>query len=259
MTDGSVVHPQQNQSALSQGFGLQLAPPTQWLPRVSSQGTVLSTSHFASETGVKGRTWLGTAQTLPSQESSHGELRSNSSGSSGHIIEKPSPHRTLGDIPQAFTSGIPFSRILSQNHNMANIGGNVANTHDMENKTDKSAEALGSNSSPHHRNGGERENVRYDGSDLQSPKFSNQVNQRSPVSGKLPYQPVGDWGVNAEPSYGNKHAINSQPIHQQPFGGQEGQDQRYHGQSKLGHTVDYPAMKVIASLYLYETVNILIS
>ncbi|XP_050870897.1 uncharacterized protein LOC127073740 isoform X3 [Lathyrus oleraceus] len=93
--NGSIVHPQRNQSSSSQGFGLQLAPPTQRLPTASSHAT----SHVASEMIDKG-TWLADAQTIPSRESSH-EIRSN-------IVGSP--------------------RIHAQNQNMANLGGQVAST-----------------------------------------------------------------------------------------------------------------------------------
>lgn len=65
----------QNQSSSSQGFGLQLALPTQRLPTTSSHAT----SHVASKMIDKG-TWLADAQTIPSRESSH-EIRSNIIGS----------------------------------------------------------------------------------------------------------------------------------------------------------------------------------
>ncbi|KAK7388882.1 hypothetical protein VNO78_23709 [Psophocarpus tetragonolobus] len=122
-SDGSAVHPQRNQSSLPQGFGLQLAPPTQRLPIASSHAT----PHVASETGDKGHTWLAGTQTFPSRESSH-ELRNSISGSSGQIFDKASHYSALGNIPQAFTSGFPFSRIHTQNQNVANLGGQVVNT-----------------------------------------------------------------------------------------------------------------------------------
>lgn len=123
-SDGSVAHPQQNQSS-SQGFGLQLAPPNQWLSVVSSHGpseTVHVTSHVASETGDKGHTLLASTQTFPSQGSSHGEHRSNISGTLQQIFDKPS------DIPQASMSGFPFSRIHTQNPNVVNHGRYVASS-----------------------------------------------------------------------------------------------------------------------------------
>ncbi|XP_061342987.1 uncharacterized protein LOC133289133 isoform X2 [Gastrolobium bilobum] len=129
-SDGSVVHPQRNRSSLSQGFGLQLAPPTQWLPMVPSRGsseTGLTMPHV-SETGDKGHTWLATNQSFPSQESSHRELRNNISSTTGNFFDKASQYSMLGNTPRAFTPGLPFSRILTQNQNIANLGGQVTNT-----------------------------------------------------------------------------------------------------------------------------------
>ncbi|KAL2961143.1 hypothetical protein AAZX31_17G075100 [Glycine max] len=122
-SDGSAAHHQRNQSSLSQGFALQLAPPTQRHHMASSHAT----PHVASETGDKGPTWLAASQTFPSQESSH-ELRNNISGSSGQMFDKTSQYSALGNIQQAFTSGFPFSRIHTQNQNVANLGGQIANT-----------------------------------------------------------------------------------------------------------------------------------
>ncbi|KAJ1421832.1 hypothetical protein SESBI_13470 [Sesbania bispinosa] len=122
-SDGSVGHPHRNQSSSSQGFGLQLAPPTQRLPMVSSHAT----PQVAPETVDKGHTWLAATQTFPSRESSH-EIRNNISGSSGQIFDKASQYSGMGNIPQAFTSGFPFSRVHTQNQNMANLGGQVATT-----------------------------------------------------------------------------------------------------------------------------------
>ncbi|XP_057419280.1 uncharacterized protein LOC130713530 isoform X2 [Lotus japonicus] len=122
-SDGPVVHPQRNQSSSSHGFGLQLAPPTQRLHMGSSHAT----PHVTSETVDRGPTWLAATQTSASRESSH-ENRNNVSGSSGQSFDKASQYNALGNIPQAFTSGFPFSRIHSQNQNMANLGGQVANT-----------------------------------------------------------------------------------------------------------------------------------
>ncbi|KAF7838519.1 uncharacterized protein G2W53_007001 [Senna tora] len=139
-SDGSVAQTPRNQSSLSQGFGLQLAPPTQLHPMVSSHGsseTVLPTSHVASETADKGHMWLASTQTLPPRESLHGELRNNISGASGQVFDKSSQFSVLGNIPQAFTSSFPFSRMHTQNQNMANLGGPVANAQRANNKIDE--------------------------------------------------------------------------------------------------------------------------
>ncbi|KAK7411354.1 hypothetical protein VNO78_02787 [Psophocarpus tetragonolobus] len=129
-SDGSGAHPPQNQSFLSQGIGLQLAPPTQRLPVVSSYGSSETdhTTQLVSETRDKDHTWLGNNQIFPSQDQSHGELRSNISSTAGQSFDKASQYGMLGNIPQAFTSGFPFSRIHSQNQNLANLGGQVTNT-----------------------------------------------------------------------------------------------------------------------------------
>ncbi|KAE9601922.1 hypothetical protein Lal_00041006 [Lupinus albus] len=114
-SDGSAVHSQQYQSSSTQGFGLQLAPPTQRLPMASSHAT----PHVASDTMDMGHTWLATTQTFPSRESSH-EHRNDISSSTGQTFDKASQYSVLGNIPQAFTSGFPFSRIRTQNPNMGN-------------------------------------------------------------------------------------------------------------------------------------------
>ncbi|KAF1867548.1 hypothetical protein Lal_00049977 [Lupinus albus] len=113
--DGSSVHPQQYQSSSTQGFGLQLAPPTQRLPVASSHAT----PHVASETMDMGHTWLAATQTFPSRESSH-EHKSNISSSSGQTFDKASQYSVLGNSPQAITPDFPFPRIHTQNQNMAN-------------------------------------------------------------------------------------------------------------------------------------------
>ncbi|CAL0307187.1 unnamed protein product [Lupinus luteus] len=114
-SDGSSVHPQQYQSSTTQGFGLQLAPPTQRLPIASSHAT----PHVASETMDMGQAWLAATQTFPSREPSH-EHRNIISGSSGQTFDKASQYSVLGNIPQAITPDFPFPRIHTQNQNMAN-------------------------------------------------------------------------------------------------------------------------------------------
>ncbi|OIV99976.1 hypothetical protein TanjilG_26314 [Lupinus angustifolius] len=114
-SDGSTIHPQQYQSSSTQGFGLQLAPPTQRLPMAFSHAT----PQVAPETVDMGHTWLTTTQTFPSREATH-EHRNNISSSSGQTFDKASQYSGLGNIPQAFTSGFPFSMIHTQNQNMVN-------------------------------------------------------------------------------------------------------------------------------------------
>lgn len=106
---------------------------------------------------------------------------------------------------------------------------------DNSNKKEKSADGLGSNPS-HSRDGSTRENANFDGNDLHSPKSSGQVHQRSSLTRKVQYHPMGDLGVDVEP-YGNNQVINSQPMNHQHFGGLADQGHSYNslGQSKYGH------------------------
>lgn len=94
---------------------------------IFSRGSSETTSHV-SETGDKGHSWLVTSQTFPSQGSSPGEIRNNIASTTGQLFDKASQYNMLGNIPQAFTSGFPFSRNHTQNQNMAHLGGQVANT-----------------------------------------------------------------------------------------------------------------------------------
>lgn len=128
-SDGFAAHSQRNQSSSTQGFGLQLAPPTQGPPMVFSHGSSDSglTALHMSETGDKGHTWLATNQTFPSQESSPGENRDNISSTTGQVFDKASQYNVLGNIPPAFTPGFPFSKNHNQNQNIAHLGGQVTN------------------------------------------------------------------------------------------------------------------------------------
>ena len=128
-SDGFAAHPQRNQSSSTQGFGLQLAPPTQGPPMVFSHGSSDSglTALHMSETGDKGHTWLATNQTFPSQESSPRENRDNISSTTGQVFDKASQYNVLGNIPPAFTPGFPFSKNHNQNQNIAHLGGQVTN------------------------------------------------------------------------------------------------------------------------------------
>jgi len=128
-SDGFAVHPQWNQNYSSQGFSLQLAPPTQGPAMVFSRGSSdsgLTTPHM-SETGDRGHTKLATNQTFPSQESSPGENSNNVSSTTGQVFDMASHYNVVGNIPQAFTSGFPFSKNHTQNQIMAHLGGQVAN------------------------------------------------------------------------------------------------------------------------------------
>ncbi|KAJ7978718.1 putative Dentin sialophosphoprotein-like protein [Quillaja saponaria] len=129
--DVSVVQPQQNRSAASQGFGLQLAPPAQRVPILdfttshSSTQEVFSASHVALETVDKGNNWSTHTQSVNSQESSQGELGNSISGTSGQLNSKAFQQNVLGKFSKAFPSGFPFSRFHTQNQSMTGLGGQV--------------------------------------------------------------------------------------------------------------------------------------
>ncbi|XP_042954000.1 uncharacterized protein LOC122290409 isoform X1 [Carya illinoinensis] len=117
-SDGPVSHFQRNQSSATQGFGLQLAPPSQRLPipdRVlssqSSSQTVLGSSHVASGTGDKANMWFALTASVQSLASSHessqGEFRHNISDSSGQMPNKQSQYNVHGKFSTALMSGSP--------------------------------------------------------------------------------------------------------------------------------------------------------
>ncbi|XP_042947392.1 uncharacterized protein LOC122280518 isoform X1 [Carya illinoinensis] len=119
-SDGPYCHLQRNQSSATQGFGLQLAPPSQRLPipdralsSQSSSQTFLGSSHEASRTEDKGNMWLASTasvQSLTSScESPQGEFRNNVSGSSGQTENKLSQYKVQEKFSTAFMSG-SFSR-----------------------------------------------------------------------------------------------------------------------------------------------------
>ncbi|XP_057951813.1 uncharacterized protein LOC131146309 isoform X2 [Malania oleifera] len=118
-SDGSIGHLQRNLSSTSQGFGLQLGPPSQRLTipnhAPSSQTSAcavnsLSSNQASPDLGVLGHTWLTSAasvQTLPPPEASQGELGNR---------------QMQGNFAAANVSGFPYSR--SQLQNQHNIVGN---------------------------------------------------------------------------------------------------------------------------------------
>ncbi|KAF2311214.1 hypothetical protein GH714_020947 [Hevea brasiliensis] len=118
------VHLQKNQASASQGFGLQLAPPSQPLPSqdhaLSSQSPSqtnigLSSTHVTSEIGEKGHRWLASTssvQGLPC-ETSQGEVRNNISGTSGQTGKN-----AQGKFSAALSPGFPYSRSHIHNPHM---------------------------------------------------------------------------------------------------------------------------------------------
>ncbi|KAJ9140535.1 hypothetical protein P3X46_031171 [Hevea brasiliensis] len=128
------VHLQKNQASASQGFGLQLAPPSQPLPSqdhaLSSQSPSQtnigpSSTHVTSEIGEKGHRWLASTssvQGLPC-ETSQGELRNNISGTSGQTGKN-----AQGKFSAALSPGFPYSRSHIHNPHMYDMGTCAATT-----------------------------------------------------------------------------------------------------------------------------------
>ncbi|KAF2311226.1 hypothetical protein GH714_021055 [Hevea brasiliensis] len=128
------VHLQKNQASASQGFGLQLAPPSQ--PSSSqdhalssqspSQTNIgLSSTHVTSEIGEKGHRWLASTssvQGLPC-ETSQGEVRNNISGTSGQTGKN-----AQGKFSAALSPGFPYSRSHIHNPHMYDMGTRAATT-----------------------------------------------------------------------------------------------------------------------------------
>ncbi|XP_031258074.1 uncharacterized protein LOC116116103 [Pistacia vera] len=140
-SDGSVGHLQQNQTSSSQGFGLQLAPPSQPLSipdhALSSQISAHavssgSTTCVASEMGRKGHTWLSSSTSVesrhPSYSTSQGDTRSNISSGSGQIGNKASQYNIQGN----YSAGFPHVRSHLQNQQMSGVGGQATPTQSVK-------------------------------------------------------------------------------------------------------------------------------
>lgn len=140
-SDGSVGHFQQNQTSSSQGFGLQLAPPSQRLSipdrALCSQSSAHavssgSTTGVASEMGRKGHTWLSSSTSVqsvhPSYATSQGDSRSNMSSGSGQIGNKASQYNIQGN----YSAGFPHVRSHLQNQQMSGVGGQATPTQSVK-------------------------------------------------------------------------------------------------------------------------------
>ncbi|GAV85279.1 hypothetical protein CFOL_v3_28717 [Cephalotus follicularis] len=129
-SDASVGHIQLNQTSASQGFGLQLGPPSQrssvpdhaLISQSSSQMfNSQSTTHINSEGGKSQSCLPSTApvQSLPpSREMSLGELENNISGISGQAGSKALQYNIQGNFSAAFPSSFTYSRSPLQNQHM---------------------------------------------------------------------------------------------------------------------------------------------
>ncbi|MBA0609042.1 hypothetical protein Godav_021173 [Gossypium davidsonii] len=119
-SDGSVGQFQHNRPIASQGFGLQLGPPSQkfTIPdrAISLQSfpqgvNSLNLVHGSSEVGRKGHTWLDTIASVQSSThgASHGD-RSNVSSVSGQTSNKASQNTMEASVSAGFTSYNPHSK-----------------------------------------------------------------------------------------------------------------------------------------------------
>ncbi|KAL8547116.1 hypothetical protein ACS0TY_006728 [Phlomoides rotata] len=133
--DGSA---QPSQCFSSQGFGLQLGPPSQLLqnpdlssPSRNAQGTISSihTSHAGAEMGEKGLLTVptSTGQSLPfSNEESQTEYKRDRSSGPGHPGTNNSLYMVPGNHYPAFSSDNPYARSQLQNKQMTRVSGKVA-------------------------------------------------------------------------------------------------------------------------------------
>lgn len=151
-SDGSVGHFQRNQSSASQGFGLQLGPPSQRLPiqnraipSQSSSQTVnsLTSSHFVPETGDKGHMWLAPTTSVqsfpPSRETSQGEFWNNRPGIPRQTGNEALQSNVQGTFSSPFTSVFSHSRSQHQNQYMTSSGGQVTTTQSVNSSFDRFA------------------------------------------------------------------------------------------------------------------------
>ncbi|CAL5362364.1 unnamed protein product [Camellia sinensis] len=138
-SDGSVGPLQQSQSYASHGFGLQLAPPSQWLPvqnralpKQSAQTvSSLSSCHATPDIREKGHTWLASTAQEQSSPSSQGEFKVNKIGMPDRTGSEASQYGMQGNFSSALTSGFPHSRIQLQNQQMIGPSGHTLDPTDI--------------------------------------------------------------------------------------------------------------------------------
>ncbi|CAK9147978.1 unnamed protein product [Ilex paraguariensis] len=151
-TEGSDCRLRQSQSSASQGFSLQLAPPTQRLPplnrSLSLQSSAqthnsLSSPQTTPEMRDNGHTQLSSAATvhsLPSpSETSWEELKSDRTNVLGQPGGESSLYKMPGNFSTAFDSGFPFPRSQLQNQYMTGASGQVSTNHSINASADRNA------------------------------------------------------------------------------------------------------------------------
>lgn len=140
-SDGSVGHLQQSQSSASQGFGLQLGPPSQRISIPNHSLSSLSThtvrsshSHATEETGEKSRGQMcppHQGQSLPPAEHSMEELKNNRSGVPGSTYNEASLYTIPGKFSSAFDSGFPYLGSPLQNPPVVRATGQLSTNHSI--------------------------------------------------------------------------------------------------------------------------------
>lgn len=140
-SDGSIGHLQRSQSSASQGFGLQLGPPSQRvsipnhsLSSLSTQSVRSSPSHATEEIGEKSRGQMRPphqGQSLPPAEHSLEELKNNRSGVPGSTYNEASLYTIPGKFSSAFDSsaGFPYMRSSLQNPSVVRATGQLSTNH----------------------------------------------------------------------------------------------------------------------------------
>ncbi|KAJ4713167.1 putative Dentin sialophosphoprotein-related [Melia azedarach] len=140
ISGGSADHLLQNQSSTSQGFGLQLAPPSQRLPipdhTLSSQSSSqavnsLSSTRVTSDMGKRGHAWLSSNASIQSLYPSH----ETSQGDSGHNIgNKGSQFNIQGNLSAAF----PYHKSHLHTQQMIGTGDQVTSSQFIKQISDSS-------------------------------------------------------------------------------------------------------------------------
>ncbi|PHT65744.1 hypothetical protein T459_30169 [Capsicum annuum] len=159
-SEGSVGHLQRSQSSASQGFGLQLAPPSQRvaIPNHSllSQSTqAVRSSHFlaAEEIGEQSQGLMHPphqGQSLPPAEHSLKELNNNRSGVPGSTYDEASLYTVPGKFSSAFdsSSGFPYLRSPLQNPPVVRATGQLSTNQSFDKHGPSSAEKSDSHRGP---------------------------------------------------------------------------------------------------------------
>ncbi|XP_022769059.1 uncharacterized protein LOC111312715 isoform X2 [Durio zibethinus] len=132
-SDGSVGQFQHSRPSASQGFGLQLGPPSQRITipdrAISSPSSPqginsLNSVHVSSEVGRKGHSWLGPTTSIQSSTygAYHGDIRKNVSSVSGQTSNKASQYNIQGNFSAGFTSNYPYLKSHLQSQHVTSVG-----------------------------------------------------------------------------------------------------------------------------------------